>query len=269
MESLIKAIILGIIQGLTEFLPISSSGHLVIFSSVLHFKESSVAFDVFLHFGTLLSIFVMFWKEIKVMAVAPFYVLKGTANEEQRYYWRWDLYVILATIPAGIVGVLFEDQISAIFEKMVYALIFLFVTGLFMSAIPLLKKRNGEITAGRSFLMGLAQAFAILPGISRSGSTIFTGILTGGEQEKVARFSFIMSIPAVAGAVVLKLKDFISAPPSSSEMLNMALGALAAFIFGCLAIMWLLDFVKKGKLQWFGYYCLAVSVIGLVWYFGF
>jgi undecaprenyl-diphosphatase len=93
--------------------------------------------------------------------------------------------------------------------------------------------------------------------------------LTGGEQEKVARFSFIMSIPAVAGAVVLKLKDFISAPPSSSEMLNMALGALAAFIFGCLAIMWLLDFVKKGKLQWFGYYCLVVSVIGLVWYFGF
>ncbi len=269
MESLIKAIFLGIIQGLTEFLPVSSSGHLVIVSHVLQFKESGVAFDVFLHFGTLLSIFVLFWKEIKLMIISPFYALKGTTNEEQKYYLRWDWYVILATIPAGIIGVLFEDQISIIFSNVIYALSFLFITGLFMSSIPFIKKRAEEITAGRSFLMGLAQAFAILPGISRSGSTIFTGILSGGEQEKVARFSFIMSVPAVAGAVVLKFRELLLAPPSSSEIVNMALGALFAFGFGCLAIVWLLDFVKKGKLQWFGYYCLTISIIGIVWYFGF
>lgn len=269
MDSLIKAIILGIVQGLTEFLPISSSGHLVLFSHLLQFKESSVAFDVFLHFGTLLSIFVLFWKEIKLMIIAPFYALKGTATEEHKYYLRWDWYVILATIPAGIVGLLFEEQISVIFSSIIYALIFLFITGLFMSAIPYLKKKQEEITAGRSFLMGLAQAFAILPGISRSGSTIFTGILSGGEQEKVARFSFIMSVPAVAGAVILEFKKLLVMPPSSSEIINMTLGALAAFIFGCLAIVWLLDFVKKGKLQWFGYYCLTISVIGIVWYLGF
>lgn len=269
MESLIKAILLGTIQGLTEFLPVSSSGHLVIFSHLLHFKQSSVAFDVFLHLGTLLSIFVLFWKELKVMIASPFVAVFGKMNEEQKYYLRWDWYVILATIPAGIIGVLFEDQIDVIFSSVVYSLFFLFVTGMFMTSIPFIKKRRGEINAGRSFLMGLAQAFAILPGISRSGSTIFTGILSGGEQEKVARFSFIMSVPAVAGAVILKLRELLLAPPSTAEMINIAAGTLFAFAFGCLAIIWLLDFVKRGKLQWFGYYCLTVSVIGLIIYFGF
>ncbi len=269
MESLIKAILLGAIQGLTEFLPVSSSGHLVIFSHLLHFSQSSVAFDVFLHLGTLLAIFVLFWKELKVMIASPIVALFGNLTAEQKYYLRWDWYVILATIPAGIIGVLFEDQIEIIFSSMVYSLFFLFITGLLMASIPYIKKRAGEITLGRSFLMGVAQAFAILPGISRSGSTIFTGILAGGDQEKVARFSFIMSVPAVAGAVVLKLKELLAAPPSTSEMINIAVGTLFAFAFGCLAIVWLLDFVKRGKLQWFGYYCLAISVVGLVIYFGF
>ncbi|MCD6375886.1 MAG: undecaprenyl-diphosphate phosphatase, partial [Caldisericaceae bacterium] len=108
-----------------------------------------------------------------------------------------------------------------------------------------------------------------LPGISRSGSSIFAGILSGGNQEKVARFSFIMSIPAVAGAVVLKAKDLIDSSLTSSEFLNIAFGTLFSFTFGCLAIWWLLDFVKKGKIQWFGYYCLIISVLGLIYFIGF
>ena len=266
MEGLIKAIILGTIQGLTEFLPISSSGHLVIFSHLLNFKDAGLMFDVFMHLGTLFSIFVLFRKELWQMIISPFAMIKGNATETNRYYWRWDLYVILATIPAAIIGLTFEDQIEHIFSSVVAAFVFLFVTGLMMASIPLVKKRTKEITAPMSFIMGIAQAFAILPGISRSGSTIFAGILSGGDREKVARFSFIMSIPAVAGAVILKLKDLIGNPVTSSEILNIALGALFSFIFGCLAILWLLDFVKKGKIQWFGYYCLVLSTTGLVYY---
>ncbi len=269
MESLIKAIILGTIQGLTEFLPISSSGHLVIFTHFLNFKEGGLMFDVFMHFGTLLSIFVLFRKELKEMIISPFVMAFGNPTETNRYYWRWDWYVILASIPAAIIGLAFEDQIEQIFNSILAAFAFLFVTGLMMASIPLIKKKQNDINTSISFLMGLAQAFAILPGISRSGSTIFTGILFGGDQEKVARFSFIMSIPAVAGAVILKAKDLIGSPVHSSELINMSLGALFAFVFGCLAILWLLDFVKRGKIQWFGYYCLALSLLGLIFYFGF
>ncbi len=269
MESLLKSILLGTIQGLTEFLPISSSGHLVIFSHLLKFEDAGLMFDVFMHLGTLFSIFVLFRKELWQMIISPFALLKGTATETHRYYWRWDLYVILATIPAAIIGLSFEDQIEQIFSSVFAAFGFLFITGLMMASIPLIKNRSRDITAPMSLIMGIAQAFAILPGISRSGSTIFAGILSGGDREKVARFSFIMSIPAVAGAVVLKLKDLINSPVSSSEIVNIALGTLFAFIFGCLAIIWLLDFVKKGKIQWFGYYCLALSTIGLIYYLGF
>lgn len=269
MESLLKAILLGTIQGLTEFLPVSSSGHLVIFSHLLQFRDAGLMFDVFMHFGTLMSILVLFRKELVQMVISPFALLKGNASETNRYYWRWDLYVILASIPAAVVGLLFEDQIEQVFSSVIPALIFLFITGLMMSSIPFIKSRNKDITGPMSFIMGVAQAFAILPGISRSGSTIFAGILSGGNQEKVARFSFIMSIPAVAGAVVLKAKDLVGSSLSSSEILNIAFGTLFSFAFGCLAIWWLLDFVKKGKIQWFGYYCLIISILGLIYFVGF
>ncbi|NOX89415.1 MAG: undecaprenyl-diphosphate phosphatase [Calditrichaeota bacterium] len=269
MEGILKAILLGIVQGLTEFLPISSSGHLVIFSYFLNFKGSGLAFDVFLHLGTLFSIFLLFRKELKQMIVSPFYYLTGNLSDEHRYYLRWDFYVILATIPAGIAGVFFKDQIEVLFGSVIVAFLFLFLTGMMMVSIPFLKKQNKEINPVLAITMGFAQAFAILPGVSRSGSTIFSGILLGGEQEKVARFSFIMSIPAVAGAVLLKARDLMIAPPPSSELINIALGTLFSFVFGCLAILWLLNFVKKGKLQWFGYYSIILSITGIVWYFGF
>ncbi len=269
MDGLLKAILLGVVQGLTEFLPISSSGHLVILTHFLKFEEGGLTFDVFLHLGTLFSIFLLFRKELWQMISGPIYALMGRATEEHKYYLKWDLYVIIATIPAGVVGLLFEDQIESVFSSVVFAFFFLFITGLMMASIPFIKQKNKEINGPISLLMGFAQAFAILPGISRSGSTIFTGILTGGEREKVARFSFIMSIPAVAGAVVLKVGDLLQNPPTSSEITNLLLGMFFSFVFGSLAILWLLDFVKKGKIQWFGYYCLLLSVTGLIWYYGF
>ena len=141
------------------------------------------------------------------------------------------------------------------------------VTAILMVTAQFLKFKNNDLSYARAFLIGIAQAFAILPGISRSGSTIFMGMSLGIDREKVARFSFIMSVPAIFGATLLKLKDLFETPPASSEIVNLIVGTIIAFVSGYFAIIWLLDIVKKGKLQIFGYYCIAVSILGLLWYF--
>jgi len=263
---LLKSVILGLVQGLSEFLPISSSGHLVIFADLLNFQEKGITFEVFVHFGTLLSILVAFRKELTQMAIAPF-VIKNSSDPEIQEYFRWDLYIIVATIPAAIIGLTLKDPIEELFSNTLLVYFMLAITGLIMTMSQFLKNRGKELKFSNTFLIGIAQAFAILPGISRSGSTIFTGLALGIDREKVARFSFIMSIPAVMGAVILKLKDLMETGIDSSGILNYAAGTLVAFLSGYLAIIWLLDIVKKGKLQWFGYYCFLVSGIGLIWYF--
>jgi undecaprenyl-diphosphatase len=265
---LIKAIILGLIQGLSEFLPISSSGHLVIFAEILNFHEEGIAFEVFVHFGTLLSVLLAFRKEISKMIIAPYAIwLNKSTDQELKEFLNWDYYVIVATIPAVIVGFSLKDPIEGLFSNILLVFFTLMMTAILMMTAQFLKFRNKNLSYGRSFLIGIAQAFAILPGISRSGSTIFMGMSLGIEREKVARFSFIMSIPAVFGATILKLKDLMDTPPASSEILNLIVGTIVAFVSGYFAIIWLLDIVKKGKLQIFGYYCLVVSILGLLWYF--
>lgn len=265
---LIKAIILGLVQGLSEFLPISSSGHLVIFAEILNFHEEGIAFEVFVHFGTLLSVLLAFRKEISKMIIAPYAIwLNKSTDHELKEFLNWDYYVIVATIPAVIVGFSLKDPIEGLFSNILLVFFTLMMTAILMMTAQFLKFRNKNLSYGRSFLIGIAQAFAILPGISRSGSTIFMGMSLGIEREKVARFSFIMSIPAVFGATILKLKDLMDTPPASSEILNLIVGTIVAFVSGYFAIIWLLDIVKKGKLQIFGYYCLVVSILGLLWYF--
>jgi len=260
--------VLGLVQGLSEFLPISSSGHLVIFGEILNFHEEGIAFEVFVHFGTLLSIFVAFRKELVKMIAAPFAVwINKSEDPELKEYLRWDFFVIIATIPAGIIGLTFKDQIETAFSNVLLVYFMLAVTGLIMTITPKFKNKGTPFTIVNTFIIGFAQAFAILPGISRSGSTIFAGLAQGIDREKVAPFSFIMSIPAVFGAVVLKVKDLMGVGIDSSALVNYAAGTFVAFISGYLAIMWLLDIVKKGKLQWFGYYCFLISAAGIIWYF--
>ena len=267
MEQLIKAAVLGLIQGLTEFLPVSSSGHLVIFSELLNFQQKGIAFDVFVHFGTLLSILVFFRKDLAAMFAAPVQVwLQKKDDPQMRHYLNWDLYIIVATIPAVIVGLFFKDAIENLFTSTLFVFFMLLITGSLMFFAQNLKFRNTNFNYGNSFLIGIAQAVAIIPGISRSGSTIFTGMALGIERESVARFSFLMSVPAILGAVVLEMKDLLQAPPTSAEMLDLIVGALVAFVSGYVAILWLLDMVKKGKLRWFGYYCFALAFAGLIWY---
>jgi undecaprenyl-diphosphatase len=265
---ILNAIILGLVQGLSEFLPISSSGHLVLAAHILDFQEEGIAFEVFVHFGTLLSVFVAFRREIKKMIFAPYSVwIKKENDPEILEFLNWDLYVIIGTIPAVIVGLFFKDQIENLFSSVLLVLIMLLITGTIMVISKFLPQADKPLKKSNSFIIGIAQAFAILPGISRSGSTIVTALAFGVDRVKAAKFSFILSIPAIIGATILKTKDLIDTPPTQGEILLLIIGAIAAFISGYFAIIWLLDLVKKGKLEWFGYYCFFISISGFLWYF--
>jgi undecaprenyl-diphosphatase len=265
---LIKAIILGIIQGFSEFLPISSSGHLVIFAEILQFKKTGVAFEVFVHFGTLMSVVFAFHRELRDMVIAPFRVyLSGSRDEKLLEALRWDYYILIGTIPAVIIGFTLKDPIEALFSNVLLVFFMLLITGFLMWTSKFLKERDAGFSIINSLLIGIAQAFAILPGISRSGSPLFTGMALGISREKVARFSFILSIPVIFGATILKVNDLINLPPTNAEIQNLIAGTIFSFISGYVAIIWLLDVVKKGKLEWFGYYCFLLSISGMIWYF--
>jgi undecaprenyl-diphosphatase len=264
---IIKAILLGALQGLTEFLPVSSSGHLVLGSQLLDFQAQGLVFDVFVHLGTLISVCIVFRKEIIAMLAAPFAVFRGRADKELKRYFLWDIYVVLATLPAVGVGLFLKDSIDGIFSNILLVYCMLFVTGVIMTITPRIKERAVELNCPRALLIGCAQAIAILPGLSRSGSTIFTGMLLGLNREMVARFSFIMSIPAILGAVVLQSKDLIENPPELSSVLVVGAGTVASAISGYFAIILLLNVIRKNKLQYFGYYCLFLSSCGLLYTF--
>ncbi|MGB3209113.1 MAG: undecaprenyl-diphosphatase UppP [Desulforhopalus sp.] len=264
---LLKAIILGIVQGLTEFLPVSSSGHLVIGSEFLNFHEQGVGFDVFLHLGTLVSVILVFRQEIIAMIKAPFAIIMGSRDATDHHYFRWDVYVVLATLPAVFVGLFFKDAVEQLFSSLLVAYCMLIVTGLIMVFAQYLPERDKPINWHRGLLIGCAQACAILPGLSRSGSTIFAGMALGVAREKVARFSFIMSIPAILGAAVLQFGELLGHPPSSDALLNLSAGTFMAAVSGYFAIKLLLDVIRRNRLQWFGYYCLLLATAGLMHYF--
>jgi len=258
----VKALVLGIVQGLTEFLPISSSGHLVIGSELLQFKQQGVVFDVFLHLGTLLAVVVVFRRELSAMVRAPFRHMAGERDEQNRLYFMWDIYVIVATLPAVVVGLFLKQRIESLFGNLTLVYAMLLVTAVIMMVSRSLQDRAVTLNVPRSLAMGCAQACAILPGLSRSGSTIFAGMALGMNREVVAKFSFIMSIPAILGAVVLQLPDLLRTPPDGDSLLNIGAGTVMSAISGYFAIVLLLDIVRRNRLQYFGYYCLLVALIG-------
>ncbi len=262
---IIKAILLGAVQGLTEFLPISSSGHLVLGSKLLDFQEQGLAFDVFVHFGTLLSVCIVFRHELAAMLAAPLAVFRGHANEELTRFFYWDIYVVIATLPAVAAGLFLKDSIEGIFSNILLVYCMLFITGLIMVATPHLQEKAVRLNCPRALLIGCAQAMAIFPGLSRSGSTIFTGMLLGLNRETVAKFSFIMSIPAILGAVVLQSRDLLDNPPDSGSMLAIGAGTASSAICGYFAIVLLLNIIRRNKLQYFGYYCLLLASGGLLY----
>lgn len=263
-----QGIIIGIVQGLTEFLPVSSSAHLVFIQNLLG-VESSLAFDTFLHLGTLIAVLWFFrydiYKMLKSWWLSIGDILQGRFKEGfyDDPYKRLAWYVILATVPVGIVGVLFEDSVDALFAGALYVpAFFLFVTGTILYLSQRMPSGNinyNNITKKEALFMGLGQACAILPGLSRSGTTIAAGLTIGLDKEFAAKFSFILSIPAIFGAFVLQLKDIGSA--LDVNFLPVFLGFLAAIVAGYLAIKWMLDLIQNKSLDIFAYYCWVVGII--------
>lgn len=264
---LLKAMVLGAIQGLTEFLPISSSGHLVIGSELMNFQEQGVVFDVFVHLGTLLAVIIVFRKDLVEMIKAPFDFFQGKKSDSVKHYFLLDIYVIVATLPAVVVGLFFKDRIELLFGNILVVYSMLVVTGILMITARYLPPQDKPITWFRSLLVGCAQACAILPGLSRSGSTIFAGMALGVDREKIARFSFIMSIPAILGAAVLQLGELVQHPLENGSLINFCTGAIMAALSGYFAIKLLLDIIRRNRLQWFGYYCLLVAGTGFCYHF--
>lgn len=274
--TLLEAIILGLVQGLTEFLPISSSGHLVLAKEILGVSTQmdthiGITFEVFVHFGTLLAIGTIFWNDILKLIKAFFSIfpiLFSDQKFETRYcnnsYFRMMILIIAGSLPAGIIGLLLEDTIEEAFNNPVLVCIMLLLTGGILIASKFFLNGQKQLNASTALAIGFAQAVAIIPGISRSGSTICTGLMMGLEREESARFSFLLAVPVIAMATILKLSDLIATPPDATTIINLIVGTIVAYIAGYIAIKILLAVVRRGRLDRFAYYCFAASIIGLI-----
>lgn len=256
-----EALILGLVQGLTEYLPVSSSGHLTIGSALFGVEgEENLAFTVAVHVATVFSTLVILWKEID-------WILKGLFKFEMNAETKYALNILVSMIPIGIVGVFFKDEVEAIFGSGLLVVgCMLLLTATLLSFSYFAKPRIKETISMRdAFIIGLAQACAVMPGLSRSGSTIATGLLLGDKKEKLAQFSFLMVIPPILGEAVLDIVKGFKGEDVMGDisMLSLVVGFMAAFVSGCLACKWMINIVKKGKLIYFAIYCAIVGAITL------
>ena len=258
----IQALILGLIQGLTEYLPVSSSGHLAIGSYLFGIEgEENLAVTVVVHVATVLSTFVILWSEIDWIFRGLF---KFKLNDETKYF----LNIVVSMIPIGIVGVFFKDYVEEVFGSgLLIVGCMLLLTAALLAFSYYAKPRIKETISWKDALViGLAQAAAVMPGLSRSGSTIATGLLLGNKKEMMAQFSFLMVIPPILGEALLDtMKALKGANPFGDiSTLALAVGFVAAFVSGCLACKWMINIVKKGKLIYFGIYCAIVGVVTII-----
>lgn len=273
----LDALILGIVQGLSEYLPISSSGHLEIFREILGINlpnEDILEFDVMLHAATVLSTLVVLWNEFFPLCRSFF-----TIKRDDNFYYVCK--ILISCIPVAIVGLFFKDTVESFFGGNLTTVgICLCITAALLAFAYFFRTKPEEtnkltgrvyrprdITWLDAFVIGIAQSIAVLPGLSRSGTTIATGILLGDKREKVASFSFLMVIIPILGETLLNIKDMLSEPSASGSvrMLPLTIGFIASFVVGCLACKWMLNIVKKGKLVWFAVYCVIMGIICICW----
>lgn len=263
---LFQAIILGIVQGTTEFIPVSSSGHLVLIPWLFNWEKPDLIFDTMAHWGTLVAVVAYYWKDLlKIEASMQQDLARRTpfASTESKLGWL----LILATIPTVIIGLLFEDFFESLFGQPIWVIGFLFVTGLILWISETLGKRIREldtITPRDALLFGLAQSMAITPGISRSGSTISLGLLLGFTRPAAARFSFLMMIPIVFGAGLLKVLELLKTGVSAGEFLPLGVGFASAAISGYICITFLLNFIATRSVRSFAIYCWLFGTFCLV-----
>lgn len=278
----LDALILGIVQGLAEYLPISSSGHLEIFRQILGVDlggAENLEFDIALHVATVLSTIVILWREFWPLCVSFF-----TFKRDSNFYYV--LKILVSCIPIGIVGVCFKDTIENIFGQglglvgtcllftaLLLAFSYFFRTEGPNGRKPLFTSKPRDITFYDAFVIGCAQALAVLPGLSRSGTTIATGLIIGDKRDKVAYFSFLMVIIPILGEALLDAKKIFGGAEAVAGEASVGLAALltgffAAFIVGCLACKWMIELVKKGKLVWFALYCAVIGAVCILKYTG-
>ena len=272
--TLIESILLGIIQGLTEFLPVSSSGHIELGKALLNVHPSDpLLFSIVVHAATALSTMVIYRRDILEIIRDLF---KFQWNESTRFA----LMIVLSMIPVMVVGLAFEDQVEALFEGQVVLVgAMLLLTGALLFFSDRYHSQDGPVTFGKALMVGIAQAIAILPGISRSGSTISTALLLGIDRSRAARFSFLMVLPPIIGATLLKGKDYLDADEALSAAVPvvdaavgttevgtgaLVAGFLSAFIAGLLACQWMIALVKRSKLDYFAIYCFVAGTIAIV-----
>ena len=252
-----EAFLLGIVQGLTEFLPISSSGHIEISKVILGSsfdKNEGLLFTIILHFATSLSTMFIFRKDI-------IDVFKGLLTKKWNESKKFSLSILISMIPAVFIGLLYENFINSLFNgSLILVAAMLYITGLLLFLSDFLKLKKKEITYKNSFIIGLAQAIAILPGISRSGATIATSVIMGIDREKAARFSFIMVIPLIFGSMFKSMIDY-DFNLESFNILSLLIGFISAFITGLFACKWMIRLVKSSKLYYFSIYCWIVGSI--------
>ncbi|MBI3004159.1 MAG: undecaprenyl-diphosphate phosphatase [Ignavibacteriales bacterium] len=264
----LQAVLLGIVQGFTEFLPVSSSGHLVLAQELLDVQSvNNLTFDVFVHFGTLVSVLVYFWKDaleiIKSMGKSfrPANFREGYAKDE---HLRLGVAIVIGTIPAGVIGLLFHEAIKDTFTEPKLVGVNLVLTGLILFLTRLSHAKEGkQVGALSGFVIGIAQAIAILPGISRAGTTISTGLYLRLSHIQAARFSFLLSVPAIAGASILETRSLLQGGIDIGIDV-IAVGTVVAAVSGYLSIKAMLKVLQKRKISWFALYCLVVGVIGIV-----
>lgn len=258
----INALILGIIQGLTEFLPVSSSGHIELGKVVLNYEvEEDVLMTVVLHFATVLSTIVVFRHDIAQ-------IFKGLFQFKWNDELRFSLLIILSMIPVGLVYVFFKDELDLLFDGNLLLIgAMLWVTALLLGFTPLTEKRlkdgGNEVRWPQAILIGIAQAIAVLPGISRSGSTIAIALYAGVGKVRAARFSFLMVLPPIIGGTLLEVKEVSEQPQLHINWLELSIGFVAAFFMGWLACRWMIRLVKRGQLLYFALYCAVVGSIAI------
>ena len=269
--STFEAVLLGLVQGLTEFLPVSSSGHLVLAKTLLGVPGGGITFEVMVHFGTFLAIVTVFRREIGkliVSVIGGIGTLVGRRGIIQRFeadaHLKLALWIGIGSVPAACLGLLFEETVEQAFASPMLVSSALLVTGGIVWSTRYVKEARGGVGCADAILIGIAQAFAMIPGISRSGSTIVTGLWRKVDRAKAAEFSFLLALPVIFGATLLKLKDVFEAPASSAEGWSLIVGTATAYGSGYVAIRILLDIVRRGKFDRFAYYCWAVGVAGLL-----
>lgn len=256
--SILESIILGLIQGLTEFLPVSSSGHLEIGHAIFGIDQgSNLTYDLALHGATVLSTIVVFWKEISELFLGLF---KFKWTESNKYVAM----LLLSAIPAGIAGVLFNDQIETLFTgNLLVVGCMLLVTATLLCFANFYHKGTRKIGFVDSLIIGIAQMVALMPGLSRSGATIATGMLIGNDKSQLAKFSFLMVIIPILGANFLKIIGGDLSSDTSVDLVPLLAGVIAAFVAGLVACKWMINIVKKGKLIYFAIYCAIIGIVAI------